>query len=116
MKTFEMEMESALKGIYAEVKHTNKMLETRFDSDISFTSQEKFAEQRNSMKKKSTHTLMNYEQRKYEVMQDIFTNTVVRMVVKTDEVADNFIERALEFSEKAADKFIERLKAGGERR
>ena len=116
MTIFEMEMENALKGIYAEVKHTNKMLETIFDSDISFTSQEKFAEQRNSMKKKSTHTLINYEQRKLEVMQDIFTNTIVRMVVKTDEVADKFIERALDFSEKAADKFIERLKAGGEKR
>lgn len=115
MKTFEMEMENSLKGIYAEVKHMNKMLETRFDSDISFTSQEKFAEQRNSMKKKSTHTLINYEQRKYEVMQDIFTNTIVRMVVKTDEIADKFIERALVFSEKAADMFIERLKAGGEK-
>ena len=101
-----MEMENALKGIYAEVKHTNKILET---------SQEKFAEQRNSMKKKSTHTLINYEQRKYEVMQDIFTNTIVRMVVKTDEIADKFIERALVFSEKAADMFIERLKAGGEK-
>ena len=106
MKIFEMEMENALKGIYAEVKHTNKILET---------SQEKFAEQRNSMKKKSTHTLINYEQRKYEVMQDIYTNTIVRMVVKKDEVADTFIERALIFSEKAADKFIERLKAGGEK-
>lgn len=107
MKIFEMEMENALKGIYAEVKHTNKILET---------SQEKFAEQRNSMKKKPTHTLIDYEQRKYEVMKDVFTNTIVRMVVKTDEVADTFIERALIFSEKAADKFIERLKAGGERR
>ena len=116
MKIFEMEMESALKGIYAEVKHTNKILETRFDSDIPFTSQEKFAEQRNSMKKKSTHTLINYEQRKYEVMKDVFTNSIVRMVVKNDEVADTFIERALIFSEKAADKFIERLKAGGERK
>lgn len=115
MKIFEMEMENALKGIYAEVKHTNKMLETRFDSEIPFTSQEKFAEQRNSMKKKSTHTLINYEQRKYEVMQDIFTNTIVRMVVKTDEIADKFIERALVFSEKAAGMFIERLKAGGEK-
>jgi len=75
-------------------------------------SQEKFAEQRNSMKKKPTHTLIDYEQRKYEVMQDIYTNTIVRMVVKKDEVADTFIERALIFSEKAADKFIERLKAG----
>lgn len=116
MKTFEMEMASALKGIYAEVKHTNKILETRFDSDISFTSQEKFAEQRNSMKKKSTHTLINYEQRKYEVMQDVFTNTIVRMLVNPDDVADEFIERALIFSEKAADMFIERLKAGGEKR
>ena len=132
-----MEMENALKGIYAEVKHTNKMLETRFDSEIPFTSQEKFAEQRNSMKKKSTisftsqekfaerrnsmkkkptHTLIDYEQRKYEVMKDVFTNTIVDMAVKTDEVADTFIERALIFSEKAADKFIERLKAGGERK
>lgn len=116
MKTFEMEMENSLKGIYAEVKHMNKMLETRFDSDISFTSQEKFAEQRNSMKKKSTHTLINYEQRKYEVMKDVFTNTIVRMLVNPDDVADEFIERALVFSEKAADKFIERLKAGGEKR
>ena len=116
MKTFEMEMENSLKGIYAEVKHMNKMLETRFDSDISFTSQEKFAEQRNSMKKKSTHTLINYEQRKYEVMKDVFTKTIVDMAVKPDDVADTFIERVLEFSEKAADKFIERLKAGGEKR
>ena len=115
MKIFEMEMENALKGIYAEVKHTNKILETRFDSEIPFTSQEKFAEQRNSMKKKSTHTLINYEQCKYEVMKDVFTSTIVRMLVKTDEVADTFIERALIFSEKAADKFIERLKAGGEK-
>ena len=136
MKTFEMEMASALKGIYAEVKHTNKILETRFDSDISFTSQEKFAEQRNSMKKKSTisftsqekfaeqrnsmkkkstHTLINYEQRKYEVMQDVFANTIVWMIVNPDDVADEFIERALDFSEKAADMFIERLKAGGEK-
>ena len=131
-----MEMENALKGIYAEVKHTNKMLETRFDSEIlltsqekfaeqrnsmkkkstiSFTSQEKFAEQRNSMKKKSTHTLINYEQRKYEVMQDVFANTIVWMIVNPDDVADEFIERALDFSEKAADMFIERLKAGGEK-
>lgn len=101
-----MEMENALKGIYAEVKHTNKILET---------SQEKFAEQRNSMKKKSTHTLINYEQCKYEVMKDVFTSTIVRMLVKTDDVADEFIERALEFSEKAATKFVERLKAGGEK-
>ena len=136
MKIFEMEMENALKGIYAEVKHTNKMLETRFDSEIpftsqekfaerrnsmkkkstiSFTSQEKFAEQRNSMKKKSTHTLINYEQRKYEVMQDVFANTIVWMIVNPDDVADEFIERALDFSEKAADMFIERLKAGGEK-
>lgn len=137
MKIFEMEMENALKGIYAEVKHTNKMLETRFDSEIpftsqekfaeqrnsmkkkstiSFTSQEKFAERRNSMKKKSTHTLINYEHRKYEVMKDVFTNTIVRMLVNPDDVADEFIERALVFSEKAADMFIERLKAGGEKR
>ena len=116
MKIFEMEMENALKGIYAEVKHTNKMLETRFDRDISFTSQEKFAEQRNSMKKKSTHTLINYEQRKYEVMKDVFTSTIVRMLLKTDDVADEFRERVLEFSEKAATKFVERLKAGGEKR
>jgi len=136
MKIFEMEMENALKGIYAEVKHTNKILETRFDSEIpftsqekfaeqrismkkkstiSFTSQEKFAEQRNSMKKKSTHTLINYEQRKYEVMQDVFANTIVWMIVNPDDVADEFIERALDFSEKAADMFIERLKAGGEK-
>ena len=107
MKIFEMEMENALKGIYAEVKHTNKILET---------SQETFAEQRNSMNKKPTHTLIDYEQRKYEVMKDVFTNTIVDMAVKTDEVADTFIERALIFSEKAADKFIERLKAGGERK
>ena len=131
-----MEMENSLKGIYAEVKHMNKMLETRFDSDvsftsqekfaeqrnsmkkkstISFTSQEKFAEQRNSMKKKSTHTLINYEQCKYEVMQDVFANTIVWMIVNPDDVADEFIERALDFSEKAADMFIERLKAGGEK-
>ena len=136
MKIFEMEMENALKGIYAEVKHTNKILETRFDSEIpftsqekfaeqrnsmkkkstiSFTSQEKFAEQRNSMKKKSTHTLINYEQRKYEVVQDVFANTIVWMIVNPDDVADEFIERALDFSEKAADMFIERLKAGGEK-
>ena len=115
MKTFEMEMENSLKGIYAEVKHMNKMLETRFDSDVSFTSQEKFAEQRNSMKKKSTHTLINYEQCKYEVMQDVFANTIVWMIVNPDDVADEFIERALDFSEKAADMFIERLKAGGEK-
>ena len=102
-----MEMESALKGIYAEVKHTNKILET---------SQEKFAEQRNSMKKKPTHMLIDYERRKYEVMKDVFTKTIVDMAVKPDDVADTFIERVLEFSEKAADKFIERLKAGGERR
>lgn len=107
MKTFEMEMENSLKGIYAEVKHTNKILET---------SQEKFAEQRNSMKKKPTHMLIAYEQRKYEVMKDVFTNTIVRMVMKKDEVEDKFIERALEFSEKVADKFIKRLKAGGEKR
>ena len=106
MKIFEMEMENALKGIYAEVKHTNKILET---------SQEKFAEQRNSMKKKPTHTLIDYEQRKYEVMKDVFTNTIVDMAVKPDEVADTFIERVLDFSEKAADMFIERLKAGGEK-
>ena len=110
-----MEMENALKGIYAEVKHTNKMLETRFDSEIPFTSQEKFAEQRNSMKKKSTHTLSNYEQCKYEVRQDVFTSTIVRLLVKTEDVADDFIERALVFSEKAAGMFIERLKAGGEK-
>lgn len=136
MKIFEMEMENALKSIYAEVKHMNKMLETRFDSEIpftsqekfaerrnsmkkkstiSFTSQEKFAEQRNSMKKKSTHTLINYEQCKYEVMQDVFANTIVWMIVNPDDVADEFIERALDFSEKAADMFIERLKAGGEK-
>ena len=107
MKIFEMEMENALKGIYAEVKHTNKILET---------SQEKFAEQRNSMKKKPTHMLIDYERRKYEVMKDVFTNTIVDMAVKPDEVADTFIERVLVFSEKAADKFIERLKAGGEKR
>lgn len=107
MKTFEMEMENSLKGIYAEVKHTNKILET---------SQEKFAEQRNSMKKKPTHMLIDYEQRKYEVMKDVFTKNIVDMAVKPDDVADTFIERVLEFSEKAADKFIERLKAGGEKR
>ena len=86
MKIFEMEIEAALKGIHAELAEMNK----------------------------TKH--IDYEQRKYEVMQDIFTNTIVRMVVKTDEVADTFIERALIFSEKAADKFIERLKAGGEKR
>jgi hypothetical protein len=86
MKIFEMEMETALKGIHSELAEMNK----------------------------TKH--IDYEQRKYEVMKDVFTNTIVRMVVKTDEVADTFIERALIFSEKAADKFIERLKAGGEKR
>lgn len=86
MKIFEMEMEAALKGILSELAEMNK----------------------------TKH--IDYEQRKYEVMKDVFTNTIVRMVVKTDEVADTFIERALIFSEKAADKFIERLKAGGEKR
>ena len=81
-----MEIEAALKGIHAELAEMNK----------------------------TKH--IDYEQRKYEVMKDVFTNTIVRMVVKTDEVADTFIERALRFSEKAADKFIERLKAGGEKR
>ena len=100
-------MENTLRGIYTEVKHTNKILET---------SQEKFAEQRNSMKKKPTHMLIDYEQRKYEVMKDVFTNTIVGMIVNPDDVADEFIERALEISEKAAGKFIERLKAGGEKR
>ena len=59
---------------------------------------------------------IDYEQRKYEVMKDVFTNTIVRMIVNPDDVADEFIERALEISEKAAGKFIERLKAGGEKR
>lgn len=86
MKIFEMEIEAALKGIHAELAEMNKT--KRID----------------------------YEQRKYEVMKDVFTNTIVRMVVETDDVADTFIERALKFSEKAADKFIERLKAGGEKR
>lgn len=81
-----MEMEAALKGIHSELAEMNK----------------------------TKH--IDYEQRKYEVMKDVFTSTIVRMVVKTDEVADTFIERALIFSEKAADKFIERLKAGGEKR
>ena len=86
MKISEMEIEAALKGIHAELSEMNK----------------------------TKH--IDYEQRKYEVMQDIYTKTIVRMVVKKDEVADTFIERALIFSEKAADKFIERLKAGGEKR
>lgn len=81
-----MEIEAALKGIHAKLAEINK----------------------------TKH--IDYEQRKYEVMKDVFTNTIVRMLVKTDEVADTFIERALVFSEKAADKFIERLKAGGERK
>ena len=81
-----MEIEAALKGIHAELAEMNKT------------------------------KIIDYEQRKYEVMKDIYTNTIVRMVVKKDEVADTFIERALIFSEKAADKFIERLKAGGEKR
>lgn len=81
-----MEIEAALKGIHAELAEMNKT------------------------------KIIDYEQRKYEVMQDIYTNTIVRMVVKKDEVADTFIERALIFSEKAADKFIEHLKAGGEKR
>lgn len=88
MKIFEMEIEAALKGIHAELA----------------------AREMNEAKH------IAYEQRKYEVMKDVFTNTIVRMVVKKDEVADTFIERALIFSEKAADKFIERLKAGGEKR
>jgi len=86
MKIFEMEIEAALKGIHAELAEMNK---TRH---------------------------IDYEQRKYEVMKDVFTSTIVRMVVETDDVAYTFIERALKFSEKAADKFIERLKAGGEKR
>ena len=81
-----MEIEAALKGIHAELAEMNKT--KRID----------------------------YEQRKYEVMKDVFTNTIVRMVMKKDEVEDKFIERALEFSEKVADKFIKRLKAGGEKR
>lgn len=80
-----MEIEAALKGIHEELAEMNK----------------------------TKH--IDYEQRKYEVMKDVFTSTIVRMLVKTDEVADTFIERALIFSEKAADKFIERLKAGGEK-
>ena len=86
MKIFEMEIEAALKGIHAELAEMNK----------------------------TKH--IDYEQRKYEVMKDVFTNTIVRMIVNPDDVADEFIERALEISEKAADKFIERLKAGGEKR
>ena len=81
-----MEIEAALKGIHAELAEMNK----------------------------TKH--IDYEQRKYEVMKDVFTNTIVRMIVNPDDVADEFIERALEISEKAADKFIERLKAGGEKR
>ncbi len=86
MKIFEMEIEAALKGIHAELAEMNK----------------------------TKH--IDYEQRKYEVMKDVFTNTIVRMIVNPDDVADEFIERALEISEKAAGKFIERLKAGGEKR
>ena len=86
MKIFEMEIEAALKGIHAELAEMNK----------------------------TKH--IDYEQRKYEVMKDVFTNTIVKMIVNPDDVADEFIERALEISEKAAGKFIERLKAGGERR
>ena len=86
MKIFEMEIEAALKGIHKELAEMNK----------------------------TKH--IDYEQRKYEVMKDVFTNTIVRMVMKKDEVEDKFIERALEFSEKVADKFIKRLKAGGEKR
>lgn len=86
MKIFEMEIEAALKGIHEELAEMNK----------------------------TKH--IDYEQRKYEVMKDVFTKTIVDMAVKPDEVADTFIERVLEFSEKAADKFIERLKAGGEKR
>lgn len=81
-----MEIEAALKGFHAELAEMNK----------------------------TKH--IDYEQRKFEVMQDIYTNTIVRMVMKKDEVEDKFIERALEFSEKVADKFIKRLKAGGEKR
>ena len=81
-----MEIEAALKGIHAELAEMNK----------------------------TKH--IDYEQRKYEVMKDVFTNTIVGMIVNPDDVADEFIERALKFSEKAADKFIERLKAGGEKR
>lgn len=86
MKIFEMEIEAALKGIHAELAEMNK----------------------------TKH--IDYEQRKYEVMKDVFTNTIVGMIVNPDDVADEFIERALKFSEKAADRFIERLKAGGEKR
>nr|DAP37389.1 MAG TPA: hypothetical protein [Bacteriophage sp.] len=86
MKIFEMEIEAALKGIHKELAEMNK----------------------------TKH--IDYEQRKYEVMKDVFTNTIVRMIVNPDDVADEFIERALEISEKAAGKFIERLKAGGEKR
>lgn len=85
MKIFEMEIEAALKGIHAELAEMNK----------------------------TKH--IDYEQRKYEVMKDVFTNTIVKMIVNPDDVADEFIERALEISEKAAGKFIERLKAGGEK-
>lgn len=81
-----MEIEAALKGIHAELAEMNK----------------------------TKH--IDYEQRKYEVMKDVFTNTIVRMIVNPDDVADEFIERALEISEKAAGKFIERLKSGGEKR
>ena len=80
-----MEIEAALKGIHAELAEMNK----------------------------TKH--IDYEQRKYEVMKDVFTNTIVKMIVNPDDVADEFIERALEISEKAAGKFIERLKAGGEK-
>mgnify|MGYP001747059965 FL=1 len=81
-----MKIEATLKGIHAELAEMNK----------------------------TKH--IDYEQRKYEVMKDVFTNTIVGMIVNPDDVADEFIERALKFSEKAADKFIERLKAGGEKR
>ena len=81
-----MEIEAALKGIHEELAEMNK----------------------------TKH--IDYEQRKYEVMKDVFANTIVRMIVNPDDVAYTFIERALKFSEKAADKFIERLKAGGEKR
>ena len=66
MKIFEMGIEAALKGIHAELAEMNK----------------------------TKH--IDYEQRKYEVMKDVFTNTIVRMIVNPDDVADEFIERALE--------------------
>lgn len=86
MKTFEMEIEITLKGLHTELI---KMNETKG---------------------------IDYEKRKYEVMKDVFSNTIVRKVVRNDEVSDTFIERALEFSKKSAEMFISRLKSGGERK